>query len=157
MKITNIALALSLALAMNGHAIAAKKEEKKPETLAEMIKDKSEYAGIFTLYQDDKTGNNLMVIDQSQLDTPFVYFAYTVDGVTDAGHFRGAYRETKLIEFRKYFDRIDIVSKTPRYKFDQNSALARAADANISEAVLASIKIEKEENGKIAFNVDKLF
>jgi hypothetical protein len=157
MKITNIALALSLALAMNGHAIAAKKEEKKPETLAEMIKDKSEYAGIFTLYQDDKTGNNLMVIDQSQLDTPFVYFAHTVDGVTDAGHFRGAYRETKLIEFRKYFDRIDIVSKTPRYKFDENSALARAADANISEAVLASIKIEKEENGKIAFNVDKLF
>ncbi|MCF7501800.1 zinc-dependent metalloprotease [Pseudoalteromonas sp. L1] len=156
MKITNIALALSIAFAINGHALAAKKEEKKPETLAEMIKDKTEYSGIFTLYQDEKTGENLMVIDQSQLDTPFVYFAHTVDGVTDAGHFRGAYRETKLIEFRKYFDRIDIISKTPRYKFDQHSALARSADANISEAVLASIKIEKEENDKIAFNVDKL-
>ena len=157
MKITNIALALSLALAMNGHAAEAKKEEKKPKTLAEMIKDKSEFAGVFSIYQDAKTGDNLMVIDQSQLDTPFVYFAHTVDGVTDAGHFRGAYRETKLIEFRKYFDRIDIISKTPRYKFDENSALARSADANISEAVLASIKIEKEEDGKIAFNVDKLF
>ncbi|WOC26188.1 zinc-dependent metalloprotease [Pseudoalteromonas sp. N1230-9] len=156
MKITNIALALSIAFAINGHALAAKKEEKKPETLAEMIKDKTEYSGIFTLYQDKKTGENLMVIDRSQLDTPFVYFAHTVDGVTDAGHFRGAYRETKLIEFRKYFDRIDIISKTPRYKFDQHSALARSADANISEAVLASIKIEKEENDKIAFNVDKL-
>ena len=157
MKITNIALALSLALAMNGHAAEAKKEEKKPKTLAEMIKDKSEFAGVFSIYQDAKTGDNLMVIDQSQLDTPFVYFAHTVDGVTDAGHFRGAYRETKLIEFRKYFDRIDIISKTPRYKFDESSALARSADANISEAVLASIKIEKEEDGKIAFNVDKLF
>ena len=157
MKITNIALALSLAFAMNGHAAEAKKEEKKPKTLAEMIKDKSEFAGVFSIYQDAKTGDNLMVIDQSQLDTPFVYFAHTVDGVTDAGHFRGAYRETKLIEFRKYFDRIDIISKTPRYKFDENSALARSADANISEAVLASIKIEKEEDGKIAFNVDKLF
>jgi len=157
MKITNIALALSLAFAMNGHAAEAKKEEKKPKTLAEMIKDKSEFAGVFSIYQDAKTGDNLMVIDQSQLDTPFVYFAHTVDGVTDAGHFRGAYRETKLIEFRKYFDRIDIISKTPRYKFDENSALARSADANISEAVLASIKIEKEEGGKIAFNVDKLF
>ncbi|MEI8643833.1 zinc-dependent metalloprotease [Pseudoalteromonas sp. Hal040] len=157
MKITNIALALSLAFAMNGHAAEAKKEEKKPKTLAEMIKDKSEFAGVFSIYQDAKTGDNLMVIDQSQLDTPFVYFAHTIDGVTDAGHFRGAYRETKLIEFRKYFDRIDIISKTPRYKFDENSALARSADANISEAVLASIKIEKEEDGKIAFNVDKLF
>ena len=157
MKITNIALALSLALTVNGHAIAAKKEEKKPETLAEMIKDKTEFIGIFTLYQDAKTGKNLMVINESQLNTPFVYFAHTVDGVTDAGHFRGSYRETKLIEFRKHFDRIDIVSKTPRYKFDENSALARSADANISEAVLASIKIDKEEDGKIAFDVDKLF
>jgi len=156
-KITNIALALSLALTVNGHAIAAKKEEKKPETLAEMIKDKTEFVGIFTLYQDAKTGKNLMVINESQLNTPFVYFAHTVDGVTDAGHFRGSYRETKLIEFRKHFDRIDIVSKTPRYKFDENSALARSADANISEAVLASIKIDKEEDGKIAFDVDKLF
>ncbi|MCC9661205.1 zinc-dependent metalloprotease [Pseudoalteromonas sp. MB41] len=157
MKITNIALALSLALTVNGHAIAAKKEEKKPETLAEMIKDKTEFIGIFTLYQDAKTGKNLMVINESQLNTPFVYFAHTVDGVTDAGHFRGSYRETKLIEFRKHFDRLDIVSKTPRYKFDENSALARSADANISEAVLASIKIDKEEDGKIAFDVDKLF
>ncbi len=157
MKITHIALSLSLVLAMQGHATAAKKEEKKPETLAEMIKDKNEIAGVFSLYQDTKTGENLMVLDQSQLDTPFVYFAHTVDGVTDAGHFRGAYRETKLIEFRKHFDRIDIISKTPRYKFDKSSALARSADANISEAVLASIKIEKEQDGKIAFNVDKLF
>ncbi|MBB1504817.1 MAG: hypothetical protein ACJAVX_000737 [Pseudoalteromonas rhizosphaerae] len=158
MKLTTITLALSLALATNGHALAAdKKDEKKDKTIAELIKDKTEFAGIFSLYQDEKTGDHLMVIDESQLDTPFVYFAHTVDGVTDAGHFRGAYRETKLIEFRKYFDRIDIISKTPRYQFDESSAIAKAANANISEAVLASIKIEKQEQGKIAFNVNKLF
>ncbi len=122
-----------------------------------MIKGQTEFAGIFSLYQDEKTGDHLMVINESQLNTPFVYFAHTVDGVTDAGHYRGSYRETKLIEFRKYFDRIDIISKTPRYKFDENSAISKASDANISEAVLASIKIEKEEDGKIAFNVNKLF
>ncbi|TMO01338.1 zinc-dependent metalloprotease [Pseudoalteromonas sp. S558] len=156
MKLTTITLALSLAL--SGHAFAAeKKEDKKPKTLSEMIKGQTEFAGVFNLYQDEKTGEHLMVISESQLDTPFVYFAHTVDGVTDAGHFRGAYRETKLIEFRKYFDRIDIISKTPRYKFDENSAISKASEANISEAVLASIKIEKEEDGKIAFNVNQLF
>ncbi|MBE0360903.1 MULTISPECIES: zinc-dependent metalloprotease [Pseudoalteromonas] len=156
MKLTTITLALSLAL--SGHAFAAeKKEDKKPKTLSEMIKGQTEFAGVFNLYQDEKTGEHLMVISESQLDTPFVYFAHTVDGVTDAGHFRGAYRETKLIEFRKYFDRIDIISKTPRYKFDENSAISKASEANISKAVLASIKIEKEEDGKIAFNVNKLF
>ena len=156
MKLTSLTLALSIAL--SGHAIAAdKKEDKKPKTLSEMVKDQTEFAGIFNLYQDEKTGEHLMVINDSQLDTPFVYFAHTVDGVTDAGHFRGSYRETKLIEFRKYFDRIDIISKTPRYKFDESSAISKASDANISEAVLASIKIEKEEEGKIAFKVNKLF
>ncbi|MGB0945648.1 MAG: zinc-dependent metalloprotease [Pseudoalteromonas marina] len=156
MKLTTLTLALSIAL--SGHAFANdKKDEKKPKTLSEMIKGQTEFAGIFNLYQDEKTGKHLMVINESQLDTPFVYFAHTVDGVTDAGHFRGSYRETKLIEFRKYFDRIDIISKTPRYKFDENSAISKASNANISEAVLASIKIEKEEDGKIAFNVNKLF
>lgn len=156
MKLTSITLALSLAF--GSHAFSAdKKDEKEPKTLNEMIKGQTEFAGIFSLYQDEKTGKHLMVINESQLNTPFVYFAHTVDGVTDAGHYRGAYRETKLIEFRKYFDRIDIISKTPRYKFDENSAISKASDANISEAVLASIKIEKEEDGKIAFNVNKLF
>ncbi|MDC9527017.1 zinc-dependent metalloprotease [Pseudoalteromonas sp. Angola-30] len=156
MKLTTLALTLSVAL--SGHALASdKKEDKKPQTLSEMVEGQTEFSGIFNLYQDPKTGEHLMVITESQLNTPFVYFAHTVDGVTDAGHYRGAYRETKLIEFRKYFDRIDIVSKTPRYKFDQNSAIAKASNANISEAVLASIKIEKEEQGKIAFKVNKLF
>ncbi|MBH0018300.1 zinc-dependent metalloprotease [Pseudoalteromonas sp. NGC95] len=156
MKLTSITLALSLAF--GSHAFAAdKKDEKESKTLSEMIKGQTEFAGIFSLYQDEKTGKHLMVINESQLNTPFVYFAHTVDGVTDAGHYRGSYRETKLIEFRKYFDRIDIISKTPRYKFDQSSAISKASDANISEAVLASIKIEKEEDGKIAFNVNKLF
>lgn len=156
MKLTTLALTLSIAL--SGHAVADdKKEDKKSKTLSEMVEGQTEFSGIFNLYQDQKTGEHLMVITESQLNTPFVYFAHTVDGVTDAGHYRGAYRETKLIEFRKYFDRIDIVSKTPRYKFDQNSAIAKASNANISEAVLASIKIEKEEEGKIAFKVNKLF
>ena len=75
MKLTTITLALSLALATNGHALAAdKKDEKKDKTIAELIKDKTEFAGIFSLYQDEKTGDHLMVIDESQLDTPFVYF-----------------------------------------------------------------------------------
>jgi hypothetical protein len=159
-KISTIALALTVAFGTVNPALAADKKndkEKKPQTIESLIKDKTAFSGLFNLYLDEKTGKNLMVINAAQLDTPFVYFAHTVDGVTDAGHFRGSYRETKLIEFRRHFNRIDIISKTPRFLFDENSAIARASEANISEAVLASIDIETEENGQIAFNVDKLF
>ena len=55
MKLTTLTLALSLALATSGHALAAdKKDDKKDKTIAELIKDKTEFAGIFSLYQDEK-------------------------------------------------------------------------------------------------------
>ncbi|WP_105258279.1 zinc-dependent metalloprotease [Pseudoalteromonas sp. T1lg88] len=156
MKLSTLTLALSLALGSQA-TLAKDTEEEKTKTLAQTTADHILYDGVFDFYQDPKSGDNLMVITEAQLNKPYVYFAHTVDGVTDAGHFRGAYRETKLIEFRRYFDRVDIVSKTPRYQFNDDSAIARAAEANISEAVLASLPIEVEEAGKIAFKVDKLF
>lgn len=133
------------------------KDKKKDQTIAQMIEKKTPTLGLFNFYQDKKTGETLMIIKESQLDTPFLHFAQTVDGLADAGHFRGGYRGGKIIEFRRYFDRIDIVTKTPRYQFDENNPISRAKDANISEAVLASIKIEKAEKGEIAFKVNKLF
>ncbi|USD28395.1 zinc-dependent metalloprotease [Pseudoalteromonas sp. SCSIO 43201] len=152
------ALSIALALTFASAPSFAKKDKKEEEkTIASLIENKTSIDALFPLYQDNKTGEYLMQLNASQLNTPFLYFAHTVDGVTDAGHYRGGYRETKLIEFRRHFDRIDIISKTPRFVFDHNSAIANASDANISEAVLASIKIEKAEDDKILFKADKLF
>lgn len=128
-------------------------EEK---TYADHIKDHEAHEGLFNFYRDPKTGEMLLSITESQLNTPFLYFATTADGVVEAGHFRGNYRETKLIEFRRYFDRIDIVARNDRFQFDESSALSRAADANISEATLASLKIRIEEDGRILLNAQDL-
>ena len=161
MKLTSLAIALTLALSSTQIAFAddAKKPKKKKEeqTIAQMIEKKTAIVGLFDFYQDKKTGETLMLLEESQLDTPFLHFAQTVDGLADAGHFRGGYRGEKIIEFRRYFDRVDIVTKTSRYQFDENNPISRAKDANISEAVLASLKIEKVEDGQIALKVDKLF
>jgi len=161
MKLTSLAIALTIALGSSQAVFAADdkkdKAKKKEQTIAQMIEKKSETIGLFDFYQDKKTGETLMLLDESQLDTPFLHFAQTVDGLADAGHFRGGYRGEKIIEFRRYFDRIDIVTKTSRYQFDENNPISRAKGANISEAVLASLKIEKVEDGQIALKVDKLF
>ena len=161
MKLTSLAVALTLALSANQVAFAAddkkSKSKKKDQTIEQMIENKTATLGLFDFYQDKKTGETLMLLDESQLDTPFLHFAQTVDGLADAGHFRGGYRGAKIIEFRRYFDRVDIVTKTSRYQFDENNPISRAKDANISEAVLASLKIEKIEDGQIALKVDKLF
>ncbi|WP_162499749.1 hypothetical protein [Pseudoalteromonas sp. A757] len=40
---------------------------------------------------------------------------------------------------------------------EEEKTIANVSDANISEAVLASIEIEKVEDGRILFKADKLF
>ena len=163
MKITSLTLAITLALSSSQLAFAADdkkskdKKKKEEQTIAQMIEKKIATEGLFDFYQDKKTGDTLMLLNEDQLDTPFLHFAQTIDGVSDVGHFRGGYRGGKIIEFRRYFNRIDIVSKTQRYKFDESNPISRAKEANISEAVLASVKIEKEQDGQIALKVNKLF
>ena len=135
-----------------------KKADKKKEktTLAETLKKKTAFDGFLPIYQDKKTGDSLLVIEQAQLDKPFLYFAQTVEGALDAGHFRGSFRQHRLIELRRVFDRIEVVAMTPRYKFDSDNAISKAANANVSEAVLVSTKIVKEEDGKIAIKLDDI-
>jgi len=161
MKKTLIATALAallvtpLVYAEEAKENGEKKEEEK--SYSDLIKDLDAHEGLFNLYQDPKTGKMQFSIADEQLDKPFLYFATTVDGVVEAGHFRGNYRETKVVEFRRYFDRIDIVVLNNNFHFDEDSALHRAKDANISEATVASLKIKKEADGRILLDADELF
>lgn len=133
-------------------------EEKEPEkTLAEKLEEKKAYPGFFNLYRDEKDGSGHLLITDDMLNKTFLYFAHTVNGVVEAGHFKGNYRDAKLIKFRKYFDRIDLVELNPRYYFDPENEISRAAEANISEAVLVSSKIDMEEEGKYAIKLSDVF
>lgn len=135
------------------------KEESKEKTVAELIKDKSFHKGFLNLYQDPKTGSMMLSLTEEQLNKPMIYFVHTVNGVLDAGHFKGAFRETKLLEFRKQFDRIEIISNTPRYYLDEKQAISRSKGTNISPAILSSMKIEAQDKktGRYLVKVDPVF
>lgn len=93
MKKTALSIALALTFA-SAPSFAKKDKEEEEKTIASLIENKTSVDGLFPLYQDKESGEYLMQLNEAQLDTPFLYFAHTVDGVTDAGHFRGNYRET---------------------------------------------------------------
>lgn len=159
-KITvSAAVALALGLTAYSSPMLAEEPDTKEEevTYASLIEDLQVQEGLFNLYRNEEDGALMMSIEASQLDTPFLYFALSTDGVLEAGHFRGSYRDEKIIEFRRYFDRIDIIQKPIRYQFSEDSALSRAAEANTSTSVLASVKIKHEEDGRIIFAADDLF
>ncbi|MFC3121983.1 zinc-dependent metalloprotease [Agaribacter flavus] len=131
------------------------KEKDKP-SLSETLEKQTSYEGFIDIYRDKKDGAGLVVIDEADLNKPFLHIVSTADGVVSAGTFRGHYRDTQLIEFRRYFNRIEVISKTPRYFFDEDNAISKAADANTSESVLISTEIKHEEDGKIAFSLQSL-
>ncbi|RMB04445.1 zinc-dependent metalloprotease [Eilatimonas milleporae] len=123
---------------------ARKTPQKKSQfrSIASVIKGHKKFDGLFPLYQDPETGRLRMEIREDQLDREFIYFSHVMDGVVEGGHFRGQYRQQKIIRINRYFNRIEFVEENPFFYFDPDNPLARARDANISPAILAVARIE---------------
>jgi hypothetical protein len=162
-KLTKSAF-LSLLLLFSVSSISAeekkstdKNSKKETKTFAETIEGKDKFTGFVDIYRDKKDGSGYLVIDESQFGKPFLYFASTVNGASDTGHFKGNFRESRLIEFRLYYDRVDIIAKTPRYYIDPNNAVSKATDSNMSEAVLVSAKVVVNEAGKYVIKLKDVF
>ncbi len=77
------------------------KPKKKEKTIADLVKKSKKIPGLFTIYQDKKTGTLQMVISENQLQKEYIYFSQIANGVTDAGRFRGAYQGSKVFKIKK--------------------------------------------------------
>ena len=134
-------------------------EDDEAETMAELTENSDRYDGLFTLYRDRGTGETHMAIMPEQLDREYIYFAVSTDGVVEGGHFRGNYRDNRVVSIGRHFDRIEIRAENAAFYFDPESPLSRAADANISTGLLASESIlaEDEATGTMLIAADELF
>ena len=133
--------------------------ETETKTIAETTENSDRFDGLFTLYRDRDTGESFLEIGSDQLDREYIYIAVSTDGVVEGGHFRGNYRDNRVLSLSRHFDRIEIRSENTAFYFDSDSPLSRAADANISTALLASESIlaEDEDNGRILISADNIF
>ncbi|CAN5346509.1 zinc-dependent metalloprotease [soil metagenome] len=113
--------------------------------------------GLFTVYQDTTDGSTKLEIRKDQIDKEFIYFGLTADGVTEAGHFRGNFRDNKVFKIERYFDKIEFVVQNTRYHFDEDNPLSRAEVANISAATLISEEILAENDSTIIISGDPIF
>jgi hypothetical protein len=129
------------------------------DPLANSLKNHVATEGLFTVYQDTTSGSLKLLINADQIGKEFIYWGHTVDGVVQAGHFRGAYRDNKVFSIQRYFDRIEFVVENTGFYFDPENPISRASGANISRAVLISEKIvaEDSKDGRILINADPIF
>ena len=134
-------------------------EEEAPPTIAEVTEGDTEYAGLFTFYRDQETGETTLRLEPEQFDQEYIYFIHIADGVVDAGSFRGAYGPRFVFTLERRFDEVAIIRENTAFYFDPNNAISRASEANIARAVLAvqSIVAKDEETGALLIEADSLF
>lgn len=136
-----------------------KQVKKKEKTIADLVKNSKKIPGLFTVYQDKKTGSLQMLVSKDHIDKEYIYFSQIADGVAVAGRFRGAYQGSKIFKVKRYFNKIEFVTQNSSYYFDPKSAIHKSSKANISEGIMASIKIEAEDKakGQYLIKADDLF
>ena len=120
--------------------------EDAPATIAELTENSDRLDGLFTFFRDRESGAVHMLLQPGQIDREYIYTAAYRDGVLEAGQFRGQLASNKVVSLRRFFDRVEFVAENTNFFFDPENALSRAADANISPAVLAVAEIVAEED-----------
>ena len=148
-------MADSAATAQNAKQQASDEKSDFEKAIAES----DSLGGLFTVYRDTTSGSLHMALDADQIGEEFIYFTHTVDGVLEAGTYRGAYRDNTVFKVRRHYDQIEFVEVNTNFHFNDESALSRASDANISPSVLHVEKIvaEDDSTGDILIEADGLF
>ena len=138
---------------------AQKSDEKKPVSFAEKVKNCDLIDGLFNLYQDREDGTIYLAIRKNQLGKEFIHYGYVLNGIPALRTFRGRILNERIFTVERQFNKIEFVAKNTAHYFDPESALSRAADANISNAVLACVKIVATTEDKTTYLVkaDEIF
>ena len=141
------------------------KKDSKPQfkTIKEVTDKCKKYSGLFNIYQDTTTGKTYLEISEDKIGKGYIYFAYVLDGIIDAGYARGGYKDNSVFKIERYFDRIDFVLQNTNYYFDKNNDLSKAEDANINQPLFLSEKIaalttdDKSKKRTYLIEADNLF
>ena len=133
------------------------KPKSKKKTIKDLTKSSKEIDGLFTIYRDTVTGSMQMLITDEHLNKEYIHFNQISNGVLDAGRFRGAYGGSKVFKVKKYYDKIEFVTQNTSYYFDPDNAISKSKDANMSEGIMASVKIEAHTDSTYLIKADNLF
>ena len=136
-----------------------KKVKENKNSILEKTKNCIKFKGLFNIYQSKDNGKSFIEIDNSQLESDFIYFSYVEDGVVDAWKFKGGFRGSKIIKLKKFFNKIDIVVENSSYYFDPKNPLSKSSKSNINEPLIISEEIiaYNDDSTKFLIDADKIF
>ena len=130
------------------------KKEEKDDGLEAFLEDLTYFEGLIDVYRNDEDGKVYFLIKKDQLEKEFIYFAHILDGIVEAGTWRGNYLDNGIIKFIKYFDQIRIDRVNTAYVFDETNPLSKSKNANISNSLIDSLKIQKTSETEDKFLIE---
>ncbi|MCH2228823.1 MAG: zinc-dependent metalloprotease [Crocinitomicaceae bacterium] len=159
---------LVFSLILNTHSTFAQKKTKKKDKekteaavkkdgfkkISELTKNSSEFPGLFTVYQDSTSGDIKIAVSKDQIGKEYIYFSQIADGVTEVRGFRGNYKGSKVIKIEKYYNKIEFIQVNTSSYFDPENALSKAAEANMPDAIIASLEIEGTNKDETIYLLD---
>ena len=131
-----------------------KVDSKKEKSFKEFTKQSRLIEGLFDIYQDTISGKIQMLIREDQLNKDYIYGSQIADGVVRTAGFRGQYKDEKILNFKKFFNKIEILAVNSNFYFDENNPLSKSKDANISNSLISSLKIKYFDKNKNAYLID---
>ncbi|WGL18094.1 zinc-dependent metalloprotease [Microbulbifer bruguierae] len=129
--------------------------------VAEITKNSTHFAGLFDLYQNEKSGSLYLKILPEQLGQDIIHHMQVNNGIpgNNIFHTMGMYFEPRILRFERYFDKIHVRQQNTIFTFDKENPVSRANHANLNLPLLAALEIEArdKDSGAVFINVDSLF
>jgi len=126
-------------------------------SVADKVKSSKKMDGLFTVYQDTATGSVQMYVKKNQLGKEYIYQSFSMGGPTSLFLHQNMIRTTWIFRVKKNFDKLEFSQVNTNFWYDQNNAVSKAANVDVTEAVFYSAKIDGEDSTGFIVAGDALF
>ena len=138
-------------------ADSAKKAPTPPKpSIKEKVKTSKKVDGLFTLYQDTTTGSLQMYVKKDQLGKEYIYQSFSMGGPTSLFLHQNMLRQTFIFKIQKAYDKLEFLEENTNFYYDKNNAVSKAADVDVSDAVIFSTNFAAEDSLGYLIAVDGL-
>ncbi len=132
--------------------------EEEVSSIEEKVKDLVHMDGFFDLYWDQKKGQLLLRIDNT--DDEFIYQSSLARGVgsNDLGLDRGQLGMTRLVEFYRSGPKVLMIENNLAYRANSDQAAERAAvDSSFARSVVWGFELVAETGGEVLVDATDFF
>ncbi|MES2653154.1 MAG: zinc-dependent metalloprotease [Bacteroidota bacterium] len=126
-------------------------------TIADKVKSSKKIDGLFTLYKDTVTGGLLMYVKKEQLGKDYIYQSFSMGGPTTLFLNQNMIRSTVLFHIQKSDDKIEFLEKNTSFYYDKANPVSKAANVDVSDAVVYVDKFSASDANGYLISVDGLF